>query len=150
LEASGIKVISGGIVEHFLTSVIAMGVCQKGFSLKYADCFSIFHSVIVLLPSILDHPLKPLHPLRKYRNDDFSVDFAEYLTDCALESLLVRQMHALELSPEKTKGEEVTRGALWTISWLHHPLGFCAVETVIGLARIVRTCIVQMDMKTFQ
>jgi hypothetical protein len=85
-----------------------------------------FYPVIVVLPSILDHPLKPLHPLHKYRNEDFSVDFTEYLTYCALESLPVRQMDALELSFEKTKEEEVTRGEVFAISRLRHPLGFCA------------------------
>jgi hypothetical protein len=29
-------------------------------------------------------------------------------------------------------------------------LGFCALSTIIGLARIVGTCIAQMDIKTFQ
>jgi hypothetical protein len=108
-----------------------------------------FSSVIVVLPSILDHPLTPLHPLHKHRNEDFSIDFTELSTYCALESLPVRQMDALELSFEKTKEEEVTRGEVWALSWLRHPLGFCAPETNIGLARIVRTCIVQMDIRTF-
>jgi hypothetical protein len=85
-----------------------------------------FYSVIVVLPSILDHPLKPLHPLHKYRNVDFSVDFTDYSTYCALESLPVRQMDASELSFEKTKEEEVTQGEVCAISWLRHPLGFCA------------------------
>jgi hypothetical protein len=85
-----------------------------------------FYSVIAVLPFILDHPLKPLHPLHKYRNEDFSVDFTEYSIYCALESLPVCQMNALELSFEKTKEEEVTRGGVWAISWLRHPLGFCA------------------------
>jgi hypothetical protein len=109
-----------------------------------------FYSVIGGFPSILDHPLKPLHLLYKYRNDDLSVDFTEYLTYCALESLPVRQMDALELSFEKAKEKEATRGEVWAISWLRHPLGSRALSTVIGLPRIVRTCIVQMDIKTFQ
>jgi hypothetical protein len=69
-----------------------------------------FYSVIVVLPSILDRPLKPLPPLHKYRNEDFSVDFTEYSRCCALESRPVRQTDASELSFEKTKEEEVTRG----------------------------------------
>jgi hypothetical protein len=85
-----------------------------------------FYSVIVVLPSILDHPLKPLHPLHKYRNEDFSVDFTDYSTHRALESLPDRQMDASELLFEKTKEEEVTRGEVWAISCLRHPLDFCA------------------------
>jgi hypothetical protein len=59
-------------------------------------------------------------------------------------------MDALKLSFEKTKEEEVTWGEIWAISWLWHPLGFRALETSLGLARIVMTWIVQMDIKTFQ
>jgi hypothetical protein len=67
------------------------------------------YSPIVVFPSILDHPLKPLYPFHKHRNEDFPVDFTEYGTYSALESLPVGQMDALELSFEKTKEEEVTR-----------------------------------------
>jgi hypothetical protein len=101
--------------------------------------------VIVVLPCILGHPPKPLHPLHKYGNEDFSVEFTEYLTYYALEGLPVPQMDALELPFEKTKKEEIARGELWAITWLRYPQGFCAFSTIIGLARIVRTCTVQMD-----
>jgi hypothetical protein len=36
-------------------------------------------------------------------------------------------MDALELSFEETKEEEVSRGEMWAISWLRHPLGFYAL-----------------------
>jgi hypothetical protein len=75
-----------------------------------------FYSVIVVLPSILDHPRKPLHPLHKYRNEDFSVDFPEYSTYRALESLPVSQTDASELSFEKTNEGEVIRGDVRAIS----------------------------------
>jgi hypothetical protein len=106
--------------------------------------------VVVVLPSILANPLKLLHPLRKYRDEDFSVDFTQSFRYCALESLPLREMEALELSLEKTKEEEVIRGEVWARRWLRHPLGFCVLSRVIGLAGSVRTCIVQMDIKTFQ
>jgi hypothetical protein len=99
--------------EHIMGSESSY---NEDFSLKHAHCFSMFYSVIVGLPSILGHSLKPLHPLHNYRNDNFSVNFTEYVTCCALESLPVLQMGTLELSFEKTKEEEVTRGEVRAIS----------------------------------
>ena len=88
---------------------------------------------MVVLPFVLDHPLKPLHPIHKHRDEQFSVDSTEYLAYRALQSLPVCQMDSLELLFQKTKEEEVTRGEVRAISWLRHPLGFCALETIIGL-----------------
>jgi hypothetical protein len=85
-----------------------------------------FYPMIVILPSILDYSLKPLHPLHKYRNENFSVDFTEYSTYCAFESLPVRQIDASELSFKETKEGEAARGEVWAISWLRYPLGLCA------------------------
>jgi hypothetical protein len=98
-----------GIVSQIVSSY------NGNFLPKYAHYFPMCYSVIVVLPSTLDYPLKPLHPLHKYRNEDISADFIKYVTYCALESLPIRQMDASELSSQKTKEEEVTLGEVWAI-----------------------------------
>jgi hypothetical protein len=42
-------------------------------------------------------------------------------------------MDFLELLFQKTKEEEVSRSEVRAMRWLRHPLGFCALEIIIGL-----------------
>jgi hypothetical protein len=70
---------------------------------------SSFCVIIVLLPIVLDHPLQPLDPIQKHRNEHLSVDFTDNSAYCAFQGRPVREMDSLDLLFQKTK-EEVTRG----------------------------------------
>jgi hypothetical protein len=50
---------------------------QGHFSLRHPYLSFIFYSVIVVGPSVLDHPLKPLHPIGRHRHEHFSVDLTQ-------------------------------------------------------------------------
>jgi hypothetical protein len=103
-----------------------------------------------VFPLVFYRPFESFDPGSKDGYEDFLFDFAENVCDCQFEPLSVRDVLLSEFFLEITEEEEVTWCCVGTVRRLRYPFHLSSAQTFAGSFRIVWTCIVQVDVATFQ